>query len=67
LKYEKWRNGRLIQTELQRFALRWYGVDEFKYILESIGFSDVVVSADFEDGKQPTNSNQKFVYQATKK
>lgn len=66
LKYEKWRNGTLIQTELQRFALRWYGVEEFKYILESIGFSEVVVCADFEDGKKPTNGNQKFVYQATK-
>jgi SAM-dependent methyltransferase len=66
LKYEKWRNGALIQTELQRFALRWYGVEEFKYILESIGFSNVVVWADFEEGKKPTGGNQKFVYQATR-
>lgn len=51
LKYEKWRDGVLIQTELQRFALRWYGGEEFKYILESIGFTDVTVCADFEDGK----------------
>ncbi|MCM3784567.1 class I SAM-dependent methyltransferase [Neobacillus mesonae] len=64
LKYEKWRNGTLIQTELQRFALRWYGVEEFKLVLESIGFTDVVVSADFEYGKAPTNSSQKFVYEA---
>jgi hypothetical protein len=67
LKYEKWRNGELIQTELQRFALRWYGVEEFKYILESIGFTDVTVSADFEYGKPPTNGKQKFVYEATRK
>ncbi|OPA77399.1 SAM-dependent methyltransferase [Paenibacillus selenitireducens] len=67
LKYEKWRNGTLIQTELQRFALRWYGVEEFKYILERIGFTDIRISADFEDGKQPTNGNQTYVYQATKK
>jgi SAM-dependent methyltransferase len=65
-KYEKWRNGALVQTELQRFALRWYGVEEFKYVLESIGFSNVIVCADFDDGKKPTSSNQKFVYQATK-
>jgi SAM-dependent methyltransferase len=66
LKYEKWRKGKLIQTELQRFALRWYGVEEFKFILENVGFKDVSVSADFEDGKKPTNGSQKFVYQATK-
>ncbi|KIL41841.1 methyltransferase [Gordoniibacillus kamchatkensis] len=67
LKYEKWRNGALIQTELQRFALRWYGVEEFKLVLESIGFSDVVVSADFEYGKAPTNAKQQFVYEAIRK
>ncbi len=66
LKYEKWRNGALVQTELQRYALRWYGVEEFKYILESVGFSTVIVCADFEDGKIPTSGNQKLVYQATK-
>src|SRR5262249_42490715 len=42
IKYEKWRNGALIQTELQRFPLRWYGVQEFKYVLESCGFTDIV-------------------------
>jgi len=67
IKYEKWRNGALIQTELQRFALRWYGVEEFKLVLESIGFSDVVVSADFEYGKAPTNGKQQFVYEAIRK
>jgi hypothetical protein len=57
LKYEKWRDGRLIQTELQRFALRWYGVEEFKYILESVVFSNVTFCADFEDAKKPTSGN----------
>ncbi|WP_308639816.1 class I SAM-dependent methyltransferase [Paenibacillus silvisoli] len=66
LKYEKWRNGALIQTELQRFALRWYGVEEFTYILERIGFSQVTVSADFEDGKHPSSVSRNFVYEAVK-
>lgn len=67
LKYEKWRDGSLIQTELQRLAMRWYGVEEFKFILENIGFSDISVSADFEYGKQPSHGKQVFVYEATKK
>lgn len=64
LRYEKWHNGSLIQTELQRFALRWYGIEEFKLVLQSIGFTDVVVSADFEYGKSPTNAGQAFVFEA---
>ncbi|GAA3400285.1 class I SAM-dependent methyltransferase [Paenibacillus hodogayensis] len=67
LKYEKWRAGALIQTELQRFALRWYGIEEFKLVLESIGFTDVVVSADFDYGKAPTNGKQKYAFEATRK
>lgn len=66
-KYEKWREGKLLQTELQRFALRWYGIEEFRLVLESIGFSEVVVSADFEYGKQPTNKSKSYVYEAVKK
>jgi SAM-dependent methyltransferase len=66
LKYEKWRKGNLIQTELQHFALRWYGVEEFKLVLESIGFSKVIVSDGFNYGNQPTSSTQKFVYEAVK-
>lgn len=67
LNYEKWREGKRIQSELQRFATRWYGIEEFKLVLESIGFSDVVVSADFDYGKQPTNSKQTYAYEAVRK
>ncbi|WP_028560803.1 class I SAM-dependent methyltransferase [Paenibacillus pinihumi] len=66
LKYEKWRHGKLIQTELQRLAIRWYGVEEFKLILQSVGFSDVKVFADFVIWKEPSDGKQKFVYEAVR-
>ena len=66
LKYEKWRNGSLIQTELQRFAIRWYGIEELKLILKDVGFSEVKVIADFEIGKKPTHARQSFVFEAIK-
>ncbi|BFT72815.1 class I SAM-dependent methyltransferase [Paenibacillus sp. P36] len=66
IKYEKWRNGALIQTELQRYALRWYGVEEFKLVLESLGFTDVVVSADFDPNKAPTHAEQSYVFEAVR-
>jgi ubiquinone/menaquinone biosynthesis C-methylase UbiE len=66
LKYEKWRKGSLIQTELQRFAIRWYGIEELKLTLESVGFKNVSVSADFEYGKKPSHARQSFVFEATK-
>jgi SAM-dependent methyltransferase len=64
LRYEKWRDGELLQTEMQRFALRWYGLEEFELVLKSLGFSEVEVSADYEYGKRPTRAEQTFTFEA---
>ncbi|WP_175987751.1 class I SAM-dependent methyltransferase [Bacillus sp. Marseille-Q1617] len=66
LKYEKWRSGSLIETELQRFAIRWYGVEELRLILKEIGFSKINICADFVEGKQPSGSHEKIIYIAEK-
>lgn len=63
-RYEKWRNGTLLQTELERFPLRWYGVEEFKLILEAVGFKNIVISADYNYGKYPENPNQAITFEA---
>ncbi|AVP48171.1 class I SAM-dependent methyltransferase [Bacillus cereus] len=64
LKYEKWSKGHLVQTELQRFALRWYGIVEFKLLLESIGFSNITCSAEYVYEKEPSNANQMITFEA---
>ncbi|WP_114571971.1 class I SAM-dependent methyltransferase [Exiguobacterium flavidum] len=65
IKYEKWRDGNLIQTELQRLPLRWYGIEEFKMVLKEIGFTDVEVTADYT-GKEPDSSSRVFLFEALK-
>lgn len=64
LKYERWRNGKLLETELQRFPLRWYGIEEFKLVLECVGFSEITVSADYEHGKPPSSARQTSTFEA---
>lgn len=66
LKYEKWQDGKLIDTELQRFAMRWYGVREFKLVLERLGFTDIVISADYTYGKAPVHAEQTITFEARK-
>ncbi|MCE5171377.1 class I SAM-dependent methyltransferase [Paenibacillus profundus] len=66
LKYEKWRKGNLLQTELQRFALRWYGIEEFRLLLESVGFKDIVCSANYQYGAEPDHEKQTFTFEARK-
>jgi len=63
-RYEKWRDGVLIQTELECFPLRWYGVEEFKLILESTGFKDIIISANYKFGQYPSNSEEMITFEA---
>jgi hypothetical protein len=64
LRYDKWHDGELVKTELQRFPLRWYGLEEFELILKSEGFTNVVVSADYEQGRRPSHAEQTFTFEA---
>ncbi|MDQ0214014.1 SAM-dependent methyltransferase [Oikeobacillus pervagus] len=66
-KYQKWRHSKLVDTELEYFPLRWYGVEEFRSILKNIGFRDVVVSSNYQFNTFPTNKNQIITYEAVKK
>lgn len=66
LKYEKWHKGELVQTELQRFPLNWYGLEEFKLMLERTGFSDITISADYTYGLPPSNPRQTFTFEGRK-
>lgn len=66
LKYEKWRDGQLIETELQRFLLRWYGLNEFSLMLEKVGFKNIVISSDYDYDVPPVTSNQLITFEATK-
>ncbi|MBR3119925.1 MAG: class I SAM-dependent methyltransferase [Oceanobacillus sp.] len=63
-RYEKWSNGELLQTELERFPVRWYGIEEFKLLLEQLGFEDIIISADYKYGQHPTKSSQIITFEA---
>lgn len=47
LRYELWRKGKLSESELQNFSLRWYGQWEFQALLRDVGFSNIVSLADY--------------------
>lgn len=65
-RYERWREGRLVQTELERYPMRWYGVEEFKTILEGIGFRDISISTGYRFGEYPENADSIITFEATK-
>ncbi|WP_313233851.1 class I SAM-dependent DNA methyltransferase [Tissierella praeacuta] len=63
-RYERWREGVLLQTELEHFPLRWYGVEEFRLILEGIGFKNIVISSDYNFEKYPSNTEEIITFEA---
>ena len=63
-RYEKWRDGELIATELERFPMRWYGIEEFKMLLEYAGFTEVTVSAGYQYGKAPSRTGEILTFEA---
>lgn len=66
LKYEKWKEGNLIQTELQRFPLSWYGNYEFNLLLEKSGYQEITISADYKFKNKPISAGQMITYEAIK-
>lgn len=64
-RYEKWRNGTLMQTELERFPLRWYGVEEFRLILEQEGFQNIIISSNYEHGRYPEGTDETITFEAS--
>lgn len=64
LRYDHWRDGRLLESELDLFRLRWWGVEEFSLVLRDAGFADVVVSGNYEHGRQPRNGDDSISFEA---
>lgn len=50
LRYEVYREGRLVDTELRTHRLRWYHRHEFTMMLESVGFVDIAAQCGYTDG-----------------
>ncbi len=65
-RYEKWREGRLIDSELEKFPLKWYGVNELCLVLEKIGFTDIMISSDYKYNIYPTEASQVITFEAKK-
>lgn len=66
LKYEKWKDGALVQTELQRFPISWYGHYEFQLLLEAAGYGELIQTADYKVGQAAQKAGQMITYEATK-
>ncbi|MDZ8259376.1 class I SAM-dependent methyltransferase [Nostoc sp. ChiQUE01b] len=63
-RYEKWKDGKLVATELQRFPLHWFGRDEFIMCLQENGYKDITLCANYTDGLQPSSYKDTLCFSA---
>lgn len=63
-RYERWRDGRLIETEIERFAYRLWGMEEFRFALGAAGFAEITVCANFRPGRAPRAGDQILNFEA---
>jgi SAM-dependent methyltransferase len=66
LRYDLWRDSRLVESEIDRLALRWWGVHELTMALEQTGFGDVAVSGGHRHACAPHKSDQLVAFEATR-
>ncbi len=64
IRYEKWKDTKLVATELQDFPLHWFGRDEFIMCLQENGYKDITLCANYTDGLQPTSYKDTLCFSA---
>ncbi|MDN2568197.1 hypothetical protein N1F89_18385 [Aquibium sp. A9E412] len=64
LRYEQWRSGRLAASELELFALRFWGVLEFELALREAGFADILVCGDYRADTPPDGAATVVTFEA---
>ncbi|HVN02750.1 MAG TPA: class I SAM-dependent methyltransferase [Caulobacteraceae bacterium] len=65
-RYERWREGRLVEQELEQLALRVWGLKEFELALREAGFDSVSVCGDYRVGRPVRSSDGWWCFQAVK-
>ncbi len=65
-RYELWEQGVLLETQLEQFSLRWWGVEELRMALEQLGFGEIVISGGYQYGKPPQDTDGIISFEARK-
>lgn len=66
LKYDLWRDGSLVESELQTFKLYWYSLRETLLMLEGVGFDKVEIWGDYSDSYDPNINYEALTLKAYK-
>lgn len=64
IRYERWRDNRLIDTQLEPMAQRYWGLEEFALALGAAGFCDIKVAGDYDRMRAPRSRARTLTFEA---
>lgn len=65
-RYERWRDGTLVESQLEVMAQRYWGLDEFRLALEAAGFGNVSVTGGYDRRRGPRQADRVWTFEAFK-
>lgn len=66
LRYERWRDNRLVEAQLEPMVQRYWGVEEFSLALGAAGFKDIQVCGGYQRGRPPRAGDTVMTFEAVK-
>jgi SAM-dependent methyltransferase len=66
LRYERWRDHELVESQLEPMTARQWGVEEMRLALTVSGFGDIAVIGDYDRGRAPRSSDRTLTFEATR-
>ncbi len=65
-RYERWREGALIESQLMPWAQRFWGLEEFRFALRSVGFGAITVTGGYERGQAVKPGDPTWTFEVTR-
>jgi hypothetical protein len=64
LRYERWRDNRLVEAQLEPWAQRHWGLEEFAFALGAAGFGEISVVGDYDRRRPPRSRDRVLTFEA---
>lgn len=65
-RYERWRDGRLVESQIEIMSQRYWGKDEFALALASAGFADIRVTGNYDRGRAVRAGDRTLTFEAVR-
>lgn len=64
LRYERWRDHALVETQLEPWVQRFWGIDEMRLALAAAGFAGIRVTGNYDARRAPRASDRGLTFEA---